>query len=99
MTATTTKPVTLVIPPGNGATAPQPAVKTLPAGLLHLDEALGTLHAHKDAWVATAIDERIALLAEIRQRMAAIGERWVAAYDGATSLASFASLLWTTIRC
>jgi acyl-CoA reductase-like NAD-dependent aldehyde dehydrogenase len=44
-----------------------------------LDQSLAVLHIHKDAWVATSIDERIALLADIRQRMAAVGERWVGA--------------------
>ena len=44
-----------------------------------MDEALVVLQTHKNAWVATGIDVRIALLAEIRQRMAAVGDRWVAA--------------------
>jgi acyl-CoA reductase-like NAD-dependent aldehyde dehydrogenase len=79
MTAIAIKPSRVATPSGNGAAAPQPAAATLPAGVLPLDEALATLHAQKDAWVATGIDQRIALLAEIRQRMAAIGERWVGA--------------------
>jgi hypothetical protein len=79
MTAIAVKPGRVVTPSGNGAAAPQPAIEALPPGMKHLDEALAVLHANKGAWIATGIDERIALLAEIRQRMAAIGERWVAA--------------------
>ncbi len=71
MTLTSTKPIQQATARGNGADAP-------PLGTTQLDEALAVLQAHKDAWVATGIAERIALLAEIRQRMAAIGERWVA---------------------
>ncbi len=77
MTVIAIKPAGIVTPSGNGATAPQPASAALPPGLIQLDEALAALHAHKGAWVATGVDERIALLAEIRQRMAAIGQRWV----------------------
>lgn len=79
MTAIAVKSRRLVTPSGNGAAAPQPVFGTVQRKTLHLDEALSTLQAHKNTWVATGIDERIALLAEIRQRMAAIGERWVAA--------------------
>lgn len=79
MTAIAVKPERLVTPSGNGAAAPQPVFGTVLQETLHLDEALSTLQTHKNAWVATGIDERIALLAEIRQRMAATGERWVAA--------------------
>lgn len=62
-----------------GCAAPQPAAEALPTGLPHLDAAPATLQAHKAAWVAAGIDERLALLDEIRRRMAAVGERWVAA--------------------
>jgi acyl-CoA reductase-like NAD-dependent aldehyde dehydrogenase len=79
MTAIAVKPSRVAKPSGNGAAAPQPAIEALPPGMKHLDEALAVLQSHKGAWVATGIDERIALLAEMRQRMAAIGERWVAA--------------------
>ena len=72
MTLTSTKPIQKETTRGNGANAP-------PLGTTRLDEALAVLQAPKDAWVATGIAERIALLAEVRQRMAAIGERWVAA--------------------
>lgn len=79
MTAIAVKPGRIATPSGNGAAAQQPVAGALPAGMIYLDEALAALHAHKDAWGATGIDQRIALLAEIRQRMAAIGERWVGA--------------------
>ena len=79
MTAIAVKPGRVVTPSGNGATAPQPVAAALPAGMICLDEALAALHAHKHAWGAADIDQRIALLTEIRQRMAAIGERWVGA--------------------
>jgi hypothetical protein len=79
MTAIAVKPSRIVTPSGNGAAKPQLAVETLAPGMARLDEALAVLQAHKRERVATDIDERIALLAEIRQRMAAIGERRVAA--------------------
>lgn len=79
MTAIAVKPGRIVTPSGNGAAAPQPAAEMRLLGSIHLDEAFTALQYHKDAWVATGIDERIALLAEIRQRMAAVGERWVGA--------------------
>lgn len=66
MAAIAVKPAGIVTPSGNGAAAPQPGIAARPPGLIHLDEALAVLQAHEDAWVATGIDERIALLAEIR---------------------------------
>lgn len=66
--------------PPDGESAPHPEAAGAPVvATVHLDEALAALQEHRDAWVATGIDERIALLAEIRQRMAAVGDRWVAA--------------------
>ena len=79
MTAIATKPIQVVIPSGNGSTPPQETAATPPLATAHLDQALAVLQAHKDAWVATGVAERIALLADIRQRMAAVGERWVGA--------------------
>jgi acyl-CoA reductase-like NAD-dependent aldehyde dehydrogenase len=80
MTATAIKTTLVAIPSGNGSA---PARQQIPEAPLlataHLDEALAVLQAHKDAWVATGVDERIAVLADIRQRMAAVGERWVRA--------------------
>jgi len=43
-----------------------------------LDDALETLQAHKDAWVALDISERIEILDEIRRDMQSVEERWVA---------------------
>ena len=60
--------------------APHPEAAEAPVvATAYLDEALAALQEHKGAWIATGIDERIALLAEIRQRMAAVSDRWVAA--------------------
>ena len=52
--------------------APEPATT-------HLDQSLAILQTHKDDWVATGINERIAILADIRRRLSAVGDRWVAA--------------------
>lgn len=78
MTAITVRPISTALPSGNG-TAPVQTIALAPPAQIDLDQALAVLHEHKDAWVATAIDRRIALLAAIRQRMAAVGERWVGA--------------------
>ncbi len=79
MTAVATKPAKLVTPSGNGSTPPPQSAAALPLAAAHLDQALAVLQACKDAWVATGVGERIAVLADIRQRMAAVGERWVGA--------------------
>lgn len=42
-----------------------------------LDEALTDLQTHKNNWVATGVDERLIILADIRLRMSALSERWV----------------------
>lgn len=44
-----------------------------------IDEALEVLTAHKDAWVALGIPERIAILDEIKKDMIKMADRWVAA--------------------
>jgi acyl-CoA reductase-like NAD-dependent aldehyde dehydrogenase len=44
-----------------------------------IDEALGVLQANKDAWVTLSIDERIAILDEIKHDMIEVADRWIAA--------------------
>src|SRR5215472_17360547 len=44
-----------------------------------MDTALQTLHAHKDAWIALSVPERIAIIDELIKAFAAIAPRWVAA--------------------
>ncbi|MDI6801317.1 MAG: aldehyde dehydrogenase family protein [Thermodesulfovibrionales bacterium] len=44
-----------------------------------IDEALKVLQANKDAWVRFGIDERIAILDEIKHDMLKVADRWIAA--------------------
>src|SRR5579864_3151422 len=44
-----------------------------------MDAAVQTLQAHKDAWVALSVHERIAIVDELIKDFAAIASRWVAA--------------------
>ncbi|APW44933.1 aldehyde dehydrogenase family protein [Rhodoferax saidenbachensis] len=41
-----------------------------------LDQALATLAANKDAWVKTPVAERIAILAEIKERLMPVAQAW-----------------------
>ena len=47
MTAIAVKPSRVAKPSSNGAATTQPAIETLPPGMMHLDEALAVLQAHK----------------------------------------------------
>lgn len=42
-----------------------------------LEQAVQTLQAHKRAWVAVSLEERIALLETFRQRLIAVAPRWI----------------------
>jgi acyl-CoA reductase-like NAD-dependent aldehyde dehydrogenase len=42
-----------------------------------MDQGIKVLQANKDKWVATGIDERIAILDEIRRELMPISDRWV----------------------
>lgn len=65
---------------GNNLPAPaRPHLEASSSTAAELDQALAVLQGNKEGWVATGIAARIALLAEIRWRMATVGERWVAA--------------------
>lgn len=75
--ATRLTPVT--VRPGDGSRPLQQPDAAPPTDAQRLDEALTLLQSRKQAWATTGIDERIALLSDIRRRMAALGERWVAA--------------------
>ncbi|HEY7835253.1 MAG TPA: aldehyde dehydrogenase family protein [Ktedonobacterales bacterium] len=58
-----------------------------PTSQQEMDSALADLQAHKDAWVAVAIPDRIALLERLMRDFLAIAERWVAACLQAKGLA------------
>lgn len=58
---------------------PEPAGSLSSAAREPLDRALAELQMRKGAWVASGIDERIAILDEIGRDMLAVAERWVAA--------------------
>jgi acyl-CoA reductase-like NAD-dependent aldehyde dehydrogenase len=44
-----------------------------------VDDALGVLMAHKEAWVALGIHERIAILGEVREDLLKVADRWISA--------------------
>ena len=62
----------------NGA-LPHGTTGSVPAKHSLLDQALAALQSNKEAWVATGIEQRIALLDEMRQTLSAMGDRWVEA--------------------
>ena len=41
-----------------------------------IDSALADLTAHKDAWLAVSVAERIQILDEIARRLDGVAERW-----------------------
>ncbi len=44
-----------------------------------INDALEVLTAHKDTWVSLGIDDRIAILDEIKHDMLIVADRWIAA--------------------
>lgn len=71
-----------------GAVANPEAAHTIPATPAPaIDEALQVLAAHKDAWVALALDERIALLERLTDATVGIADRWVDAALAAKGIA------------
>jgi hypothetical protein len=44
-----------------------------------IDEALGVLQANKDEWVKLSIDNRIAILDEIKHDILEVADRWISA--------------------
>jgi acyl-CoA reductase-like NAD-dependent aldehyde dehydrogenase len=57
---------------------PEMAKSNLVTSFNDMDEGLNTLQANKDKWVITAIDERIAILEEIRRDLIPLSDPWIA---------------------
>jgi acyl-CoA reductase-like NAD-dependent aldehyde dehydrogenase len=77
------------------ATAPQRGSSAIPQAesaidatpLSECDAAVDALQAHKEAWLAVEIPERIAILRELMTGLEAVAEGWVAAACGAKGVA------------
>ncbi len=63
-------------------TAPEARTHLRASTPAEMDAALADLQAHKDAWVATGIPERLAMLEKVQRNLEELGERWVFVHAG-----------------